>query len=142
MYYSLDIEDDNEEMLDEMLNVNTKAPMRLTRLALPYLRQSGEGRIINIVSDGAKKVEDSKVGYSVSKYGFLAASHAMMHAAKKDGVRVTALCPGWVNTDMAKNASHLSPENMIQPQTIADIVMMLLKFPNTVIIPELVLENI
>jgi len=31
IYYSLDIEDDDEEMLDEMLNVNTKAPMRLTR---------------------------------------------------------------------------------------------------------------
>ena len=111
-------------------------------MALPYLRLSGEGRIINIVSDGAKQVEDSKVGYSISKFGFLAASHAMLHAAKKDGVRVTALCPGWVNTDMAKNVAPLSPEKMIQPETIADIVAMLLALPNTVAIPELMLENI
>ena len=66
----------------------------------------------------------------------------MLHAAKKDGVRVTALCPGWVNTDMAKNVAPLSPEKMIQPETIADIVAMLLALPNTVAIPELMLENI
>jgi len=141
IYNLLDIEDDNEEMLDDMLNVNTKAPMRLTRLALPYLRKSGQGRIINMVSDAAKKVEDSKVGYSISKFGFLAASYAMLHAAKKDGVRVTALCPGFVNTDMAKKY-FLSTENLIQPETIADIVLMLLNLPNTVVIPELSLDNV
>ncbi len=142
IFHSVDIEDDNEELLDKMLDVNTKAPIRLTRLVLPYLRQSSEGRIINIVSSGAKYIEDSKVGYSMSKFGFLAASHAMFHAAKEDGVRVTALCPGWVNTNMAKNSSPLSPENMIQPETIADIVLMLLNLPNTVVIPELIIDNV
>jgi NADP-dependent 3-hydroxy acid dehydrogenase YdfG len=141
VYHSLDIEEDNEELLNTMLDINTKAPIRLTRLVLPYLRQAGEGRIINIVSDGGKRVEDSKVGYSISKFGSLAASHAMLHASKKDGVRVTALCPGWVNTDMAKNTSPLSPEKMIQPETIADIVLMLLNLPNTVMIPELLVDN-
>jgi short-subunit dehydrogenase len=141
IYHSVDIEEDNEKRLDEMLEINTKAPIRLTRLVLPYLRQAGEGRIINIVSDGAKRVEDSQVGYSISKFGFLAASHAMLHAAKKEGVRVTALCPGWVNTDMAKNSAPLSPERMIQPETIADVVLMLLNLPNTVMIPELLLDN-
>jgi len=142
IYHAVDIEDDNEDTLDAMLEINTKAPMRLTRLVLPYLRQSGQGRIINVVSNGAKRVEDSIVGYSISKFGFLAASQAMLQAAKKDGVRVTVLCPGWVNTDMAKTISPLSPEKMIQPESIADIVLMLLNLPNTVVIPELIIENI
>ena len=142
IYHVLDIEDDNEELLNTLLEINTKAPVRLTRLVLPYLRQVSEGRVINIVSDAAKQVEDSIVGYSISKSGFLAASHAMLHAAKKQGVRVTALCPGWVNTEMVKDTSPLSPEEMIQPETVADIVLMLLQLPNSVVIPELILENI
>lgn len=141
IYHSLDIEDDNEELLDTMIDINTKAPIRLTRLVLPYLRQTGAGRIINIISDGAKRVEDSKVGYSISKFGLLAASHAMLHAAKQEGVRVTALCPGWVNTNMVKETSPLPPDKMIQPETIADIVLMLLNLPNTVMIPELLIDN-
>ena len=141
IYYVLDIEDANEPLLDKLFEINTKAPIRLSRTVLPHLRQSGMGRIINIVSDAAKRVEDSKVGYSVSKFGFLAASHGMFHAAKKDGVRVTALCPAWVNTDMAKNETNLTPDQMIQPETIADVVLMLINLPNTAIITELFIDN-
>lgn len=140
IYRSLDIEEDNETLLDEMLDINTKAPIRLTRLALPYLGQSGQGRIINIASIAAIKVDSSTVRYSISKYGFLAASHAMLHAAKKDGVRVTTLCPAWVNTDMA-NPDAYPPEEMIQPETIADIVFMLLNLPNTAVISQITIEN-
>lgn len=142
IYYSLDIEDDNDVLLDNMLAINTKAPIRLTRLVLPYLRQSGEGRIINIVSDAAKRVDDSKVGYSISKAGFLAASHAMLHAAKKDGVRVTALCPAWVNTHMAESYTPLLAELKIQPETIAEIVLMLINLPNTAVISEIFIDNL
>lgn len=140
VYQSLDIEDDNEALLDTLIDINTKAPVRLARLALPYLRQSGQGRIINIASIAAVQVKDSVVGYSISKFGFLAASNAMLHAAKKDGVRVTALCPAWVNTDMASTADYL-PEAMIQPETIADMVFMLLNLPNTAVIPQIIIEN-
>jgi len=142
IYHALDVEEPDESLLDKMIEINTKAPIRLSRIALPYLRQSGTGRIINIVSDGAKTVGDSNVGYSISKFGFLAASHALFHAAQKDGVRVTAICPAWVNTDMAKNQTSLAPEDMIQPDTIADLVLMLIRLPNSAIIPELEIFNI
>ena len=48
--HSMGFEDDSEELLDEMWEVNAKAPLRLTRLAFPYLRKSGSGRVIDIIS--------------------------------------------------------------------------------------------
>jgi len=142
IYHALDVEEANEALLDELIAINIKAPVRLSRLVLPYLRQSDAGRIINLVSDGAKNIKDSKVGYSISKAGFLAASQAMFQAAQKDGVRVTALCPAWVNTDMAKNRTSLTPQQMIQPETIAHLVLMLIDLPNNAVITELDIQNI
>ena len=47
----------DEDVLDEMWAVNVKGPLRLTRLALPHLRQTGSGRVINIASLSAKRVK-------------------------------------------------------------------------------------
>ena len=45
------LEDDEEDLLDDMWVVNAKAPLRLTRLAFPYLRKSGSGGIFDIISN-------------------------------------------------------------------------------------------
>ena len=49
------LESMDEDVLDEMWAVNVKGPLRLTRLALPYLRRSGSGRVINLASMSAKR---------------------------------------------------------------------------------------
>ena len=61
--HSIGLEEDSEELLDEMWEVNAKAPLRLTRLAFPYLRKSGTGRIIDIISMSGKRVKGNWVGY-------------------------------------------------------------------------------
>ncbi|MYA85593.1 MAG: SDR family NAD(P)-dependent oxidoreductase, partial [Acidimicrobiaceae bacterium] len=95
------LESMDEDVLDEMWEVNVKGPLRLTRLALPYLRLSGSGRVINLASMSAKRVKgDALPGYSMTKYALLALSHAVRQVGWDDGVRVTALCPGPVATDM------------------------------------------
>ena len=95
------LESMDEDVLDEMWAVNVKGPLRLTRLALPHLRRSGTGRVINMASLSAKRVKgDALPGYSMTKYALLALSHAIRQVGWDDGVRVTALCPGPVATDM------------------------------------------
>ena len=71
-----------------MWEVNAKAPLRLTRLAFPYLRQSGSGRVIDIISMSGKRVKGNWVGYSMSKYAALAASRTAHVQGWEDGVRV------------------------------------------------------
>lgn len=68
------LESMEEDALDEMWEVNVKGPLRLTRLALPHLRRSGSGRVVNLASMSAKRVKgDALPGYSMTKYALLGA---------------------------------------------------------------------
>ena len=130
------LESMDENVLDEMWAVNVKGPLRLTRLALPYLRQSGSGRVINMASLSAKRVKgDALPGYSMTKYALLALSHAVRQVGWEDGIRVTALCPGPVATDM------MDPDDktITQPEDVADLVVTLIGLPNTASVSELLI---
>ena len=135
----LQFEDDNEEELDRLLEINLKAPWRLTREAFPYLKKSGEGRVINLVSMSGKRVKGILAGYSASKFAFLALSQSMRNVGWDDGIRVTAICPSFVNTDMAQGV-NLAPEKMTQPEDIAQVVAMVLRLPNTAHINEILIN--
>ena len=131
------LESMDEEVLDEMWAVNVKGPLRLTRLALPHLRQSGSGRVINLASMSAKRVKgDVLPGYSMTKYALLALSHATRQVGWDDGVRVTALCPGPVATDMMDP----DDEAITQPADVADLVATLIALPNTASVSELLVN--
>lgn len=132
-------EDDNEEALDSLWEINVKAPWRLTREAFPYLKQSGEGRIINLVSMSGKRVKGTLAGYSASKFAFLALSQSMRNVGWDDGIRVTAICPSFVNTDMAKGV-NLDPQMMTQPEDVAKVISMVLSLPNTAYIGEILIN--
>ena len=139
--HSIGLEDDSEELLDEMWEVNAKAPLRLTRLAFPYLRKSGSGRIIDIISMSGKRVKGNWVGYSMSKYAALAASHTARLQGWEDGIRVTAICPGYVQSEMtAIHAPNVKQEIMSRPQDIARIVSTLLLLPNESHVPEVLMN--
>ena len=122
IYRMVDFDSDGEAALDELWSVNVKAPYRLIRLALPHLRRSGHGRIVNIASTDAKRYRDStvSVGYAMAKHALLALSHAAKFAGWEDGVRVTALCPGAVDTELIAGVPGVVPgPGRMRPETIA-----------------------
>ena len=127
----------DEDVLDEMWAVNVKGPLRLTRLALPYLRRCGSGRIINLASLSAKRVKGDVIpGYSMTKYALLALSHSLRQIGWDDGIRVTAMCPGPVATDM------MDPHDktITQPEDVADLVATVIELPNTASVSELLVN--
>jgi NAD(P)-dependent dehydrogenase (short-subunit alcohol dehydrogenase family) len=133
-----------EAELDEMWDVNVKAPFRLLRLALPHLRKAGHGRVVNIASTDAKRYRDPTVslGYAMTKHALLAVSHAAKFAGWEDGVRVTALCPGAVETDLIAGIPGVTPgPGRIKPDTIAGVVSMLLTLPDNASVAELVVNT-
>ena len=129
-------EEEDETIFDELFEVNVKAPWRLSRAAFPYLKQSGAGRIINLVSMSGKRVKGTLAGYSMSKFALMALSQTMRNVGWEDGIRVTALCPSWVNTEMASKAL-IAPAEMTQPEDVAELVLTLLQLPNTASVSEL-----
>lgn len=134
----------SDEQLDELWTVNVKAPFRLIRLALPHLKATGHGRIVNIASTDAKRYRDPSVsvGYAMSKHALLAVSHAAKFAGWEAGVRVTALCPGAIDTQLVAGLAGItSGVNRLAPATVAEIVSFLLRLPDTATIAELVVNT-
>jgi NAD(P)-dependent dehydrogenase (short-subunit alcohol dehydrogenase family) len=130
--------DADDEDIEALLDVNVKSPLRLARAAWPHLLASGQGRVITIVSLSGKRVKSAAAGaYSVSKFAALALSHALRHAGWDRGVRATALCPGFVATDMARSLTDTDPSLMTQPRDIARIAALILDLPNTASIAEI-----
>ena len=134
------IEEDVEEHYEALWSVNVMGPLHLTRLALPHLRATGRGRIVNLASLSGKRVAGGNAGYAMSKFAVVALSHATRRAGWADGVRVTALCPGYVATDMVAEVSNPPAEAMIQPADLAELVATVLALPNTASLAELLVN--
>ncbi|MBT8080404.1 MAG: SDR family NAD(P)-dependent oxidoreductase [Gammaproteobacteria bacterium] len=133
IWRQVNFETGDEDDLDALWEVNVKAPFRLTRCALPHLRACGTGRIVNIASTDGVRFRDStcSVGYTMSKHALMAMSHAARQFGYDDGVRVTALCPGAVATELVAGVPGVTPAaGQLAPETIAHIVATLMALPN------------
>ena len=127
-------DDYDEARLDELLEVNLKAPYRLTIAALPHLRACGIGRIININSRSGLMYRPGSADYNISKHANMALTHAARYEFWEDGLRTTAICPGPTATDMAGDDHKNDPE-LTHPGTVAAIVAMVLTLPNAASVP-------
>lgn len=137
---SVDLADDNDAELDRLFAVNVKAPLSMTRKAMPYLRKSGAGRVINVASMAGKAVFGSGVGYSISKFALVAVSHATRHAGWADGVRCTALCPGYVDTDMTAAVQTVARESMISVDDLGRLAVCVMGLSNNASVAELIVN--
>lgn len=133
IWRQVNFEAGDEEELDDLWNVNVKGPFRLIRHALPHLRKCGNGRIVNIASTDGVRFRDTScsVGYTMSKHALVAMSHAARQFGYEDGVRVTALCPGAVATELVAGVPGVTPTaEQLAPETVAHLVSTLLSLPN------------
>ena len=136
------LENGLEEEFDRMFAVNFKGPLWLVRAALPYLRASGIGRVINIASLAGKRVLRNEIlGYSASKFAALSLTHAIRQSGWKDGVRATSICPGMVETRMTADISTPADQFKIAPKTIAETVAYALSLPNEAAVAEILLNS-
>lgn len=127
-------DDYDEDRLDEVLDVNLKAPYRLTVAALPHLRACGAGRIVNINSRSGLVYRPGSADYNISKHANMALTHGPRYEFWEDGLRTTAICPGPTATDMAADDMDGDME-LTHPGTIAAIVSMVLSLPNSASVP-------
>ena len=91
------------EKWDLMMDVNLKAPLFLTQAALPYLRKSGGGSIVNIGSIEGIGANPEHTAYSASKGGVHGMTKALAVDLGADNIRCNAIAPGWIATDLSEN---------------------------------------
>jgi len=136
------LESGTEEDIDRMFAVNFKGPLWLVRAALPHLRASGQGRVINVASLAGKRVRNHEIlGYSASKYAAMSLTHAIRQAGWEDGVRATSVCPGLVETRMTEQTSTPSGEFKLEPETIAETIAYALALPNSAVVAEILVNS-
>ena len=131
--------DADEAPLDRLWAVNVKGPLRLARFAMPHLKACGTGRIINVASLSGKRVANANAGYAMSKFAVVALTHALRREGWAEGVRATAPCPGFVETDMTM-AATFPRADMTKPGDLAVLTEMLLSLPNTAVVAELLVN--
>jgi NAD(P)-dependent dehydrogenase (short-subunit alcohol dehydrogenase family) len=134
------LEEGSEDDLDELLAVNVKAPFRVVRAALPHLKSSGTGRVINVASLSGKRVKGLNAAYQMSKHAVVALTHAVRRAGWEHGVRATALCPGFVDTELVAHVTDVPHDQMTNPADLARLVATVVSLPNTAAVAELLVN--
>ena len=130
---NLNFECGEEKDINELLQVNLMGPWILTRAAWRYLIENNNSRIIVLVSMSGKRSKSSLAGYTASKFALMGLCQTIRNEGWAEGIRTTAICPGWVNTDMSNEIVTMERKNLTQPHDIASIVSNLLELPNSCI---------
>ena len=91
------------EAWSKSMDVNLRGPMFLVQDALPHLEASPHAAVLNVISAGAFMFSGGVSMYAMAKAALLAGTRAMAAAFAPKGIRVNALAPGSVNTDMVRN---------------------------------------
>jgi len=128
----------SEDDLDLMFDVNLRSPVRLVRAAWPSLVETGRGRVVVVASLSGKRVKSARSSsYAMTKHAAVALVHAVKRTGWHDGIRATAICPGFVATDMATRGNERDPDDMTQPGDVARLITQILDLPNTANVAEL-----
>ena len=129
--------------VDIQLGVNLRAVMLMTRECLPMLRESGgehgKALIVNTASIAGKSPQPWLSVYSATKAAVLAFSQSTQREVADQGIQVTALAPGFVDTPMTDYVKgQVSPEQMIRPEDLAEAVRFVLRTSVHCLVPEVV----
>lgn len=100
-YHRAPLAEAGAEDCDRMIDLNLRALVHLTRLLIPAMAAAGGGTIVNIASVSGLRGAAGEAVYAASKHGLVGLSHSLSRELGGQGIKVSAICPGLVDTDMA-----------------------------------------
>ncbi len=134
--------DASTDQIRTLLDVNVLGPYVLLRAVIPLMKEQGSGYVFNVASRAGTYGFAGTGTYCASKFALVGLSESLHRELAPLGIKVTAICPGWVNTDMAVEAgTSLAAADMIQPTDIAQTIHYLLHLSPSVCIREIVLQS-
>lgn len=112
--------------IDRMLAVNLRGPLLMARAALPALLRQSAASIINVASQLGKTGAAEYVTYCATKFGVVGLTEALAAELSGTRVRVWAVCPGLVDTDMARRAVGVMESErrgLLPPEAVARVIV-------------------
>jgi 3-oxoacyl-[acyl-carrier protein] reductase len=126
------------EEWERQIKVNLFGVYYATRAVLPQMIERKSGDIVNISSTAGKSGSALTSAYSASKFGVFGLSESLMQEVRKQNIRVTALAPSTIVTDLAYSANLITgdPERVMHPEDFAELVIAQLKLNRRMLVKE------
>lgn len=132
----------SEKDFRKMLETNLTAQFVFLQEVVPIMKKQKSEYIFNVASRAGKVGFAGSGAYNASKFGLVGLSESLYRELVPLGIKVTALCPGWVNTKMAQEAgTTLEEEQMIQPEDLSKTIKCLLDLSSGSCVKEIVFET-
>jgi short-subunit dehydrogenase len=142
MAYTNSISDTPLADWQRVIDLNLTSAFQCIQGILPHLRQQQSGTIVNVSSIASKQVFPNWGLYSVTKFGLMALTQAVAGEERANGIRVTAICPGSVNTplwDTDTVNADFDRAAMLTPEIVAEGILYAVLAPAGAVIEELIL---
>ena len=139
----LSMHEDHEDRWEDTMLINLHASMYLTRLVLPHIMNAPASlsrSIIFMASIAAKMSAARNAAYCASKHGLLGFANSVFEEVRKYPIKISSICPGFVNTKMINQQPGLIPEKMIQINDVVATVNYILMMPTSCCPVEIVLK--
>jgi NAD(P)-dependent dehydrogenase (short-subunit alcohol dehydrogenase family) len=120
------VEEMSPEDFRAVLETNLFGVFYCSHEAIPLMKQRGGGYIINISSLAGANPHPRMAAYNASKFGLNGFSEALMQEVRHDGIKVSYIMPGSVNTEFGGDTPNDKNAWQLQPADIAEVVMDLL----------------
>ncbi len=133
------IGDTQTKHFDLQQSINLRGAFLVTREALPALRKA-RGYVVNLASIAGTIPTPGLASYGAAKAALISLTRSLAREEAETGVRVTALCPGFVDTPMAA-WTGIDGAEMIQPEDCAELVRALLRLSPASRVPVVVIER-
>ena len=118
--------DDAEPAWDRMYALNVTTALNATRAALPSLRRSDEGRVVNVGAAGALKSAAGMGAYAAAKSGVHRLTESLAEEMKSTSVTVNAVLPSILDTDQnRRDMPDADPAKWVQPADLARVMLFL-----------------
>ncbi|CAN5219042.1 SDR family oxidoreductase [soil metagenome] len=125
-YMGKTVEEMPSEEFRQTLETNLFGVFYACHHAIPKMKERGGGYIINISSLAGQNAHPGMAAYNASKFGLNGFSEALMQEVRHDGIKVSYICPGSVNTHFGNDTPGPDKAWQLQPEDIADAVVGLL----------------
>lgn len=138
-----DLEENTFEQISNCIDVNTKAPIYMTKAVLPIMRKNKKGLIINVCSQSSFDNDDFSTVYNASKWAMRGFNRSIQRVLSKENIKVTGFYPGFMQTDLFKKAGNdYDTSTGLEVEKVAKAIRFITECDNDVIIPEFGIKDI